>query len=119
MVVTGGSVSATAETPAAVGVVAGRERARALASTAATFGAPFLIVAGLALANGGSEPTQWGWVALLLLWIGATGVLLARLELGWLDVLFAGGLLALLGWVAASLLWTNDTSHTLDELQPV
>src|SRR3954452_514508 len=78
-----------------------------------------LMVAGLALANGGSEPTQWGWAALLLLWTGGTGVLLARLDLAWFDVAFLGGLVALLGWVALSLLWTNDVSHTLDEIQRV
>ena len=115
---TGGSVSATVDTPAVV-EVAGRERVRVLAGTVATVGAPLLVVAGLALANGGSEPTQWGWASLLLLWVGATGILLTRLELGWLDVMFLGGLLALLGWVAASLLWTNDVSHTLDEIERV
>ena len=104
---TGGSVSATVDTPAVV-EVAGRERVRVLAGTVATVGAPLLVVAGLALANGGSEPTQWGWASLLLLWVGATGILLTRLEFGWLDLMFLGGLLALLGWVAASLLWTND-----------
>ena len=117
-VVSGGSVSVAAETPAAV-QVPGRDRVRALAVTVATVGVPMLMVAGLALANGGSEPTQWGWAALLLLWTGATGVLLARLDLAWFDVAFLGGLVALLGWVALSLLWTNDVSHTLDEIQRV
>ncbi len=116
--VSGGSVSVAAETPAAVEAPA-RDRVRSLAVSAATVGVPMLIVAGLALANGGSEPTHWGWVALLLLWTGATGVLLARLELAWFDVLFLGGLIALLGWVTASLLWTDDVSHTLDEIQRV
>ncbi len=111
-------MSVAAETPVAVEVPA-RDRVRAIAVPAATVGVPMLLVAGLALANGGSEPTQWGWVALLLLWTGATGVLLTRLELAWFDVLFLGGLMALLGWVAASLLWTNDVSHTLDEIQRV
>ena len=117
-VVSGGSVIVAAEAPVAV-EVPGRDRVRALAGSVATVGAPLLIVAGLALANGGSEPTQWGWAALLLLWIGATGVLLARLELAWFDVAFLGGLVALLCWVAASLLWTSDVSHTLDEIQRV
>lgn len=116
--VDGSSVSVTADTPAAVDVP-GRARLRAIAVAAATTGVPLLLVAGLALANGGSEPTQWGWITLLLLWTGATGVLLARLELGLLDVLFLGGLVALLGWVAASLAWADDTSRALDELQRV
>jgi hypothetical protein len=107
-----------ADAPAAV-EVPGRDRVRTLAASAATVGAPLLVVAGLAFANGGSEPTHWGWAALLLLWIGATGVLLARLDLAWFDVAFLGGLIALLAWVAASLLWTNDVSHTIDEIERV
>ncbi len=111
-------MSVAAETPAAV-QAPGRDRVRASAVAVGTVGTPMLMVAGLALANGGSEPTQWGWATLLLLWAGTTGVLLSRLDLAWFDVVFLGGLVALLGWVAASLLWTNDVSHTLDEIQRV
>jgi O-antigen ligase len=89
---------------------------RAIAARGATVAVPFVVVLGLALANGGSEPTHWGWATLVLLWIGITAVVAGRLTLSYADLVFVGGFVALLAYMALGLLWTDDTSRTLDEL---
>jgi len=83
---------------------------------AAAYG--FLVVALVAASAGGYSQTTWGWAALATLWLGAV-VLLARerIELGALELVFAGGLALFGAWVAFSNLWTPSVPSTMREVQ--
>ena len=78
----------------------------------------FLVVALVAGSAGGYSQTTWGWAALATLWLGAV-VLLARerIELGALELVFAGGLALFGAWVAFSNLWTPSVPSTMREVQ--
>jgi hypothetical protein len=83
--------------------------------------APFTVAAAasvlLAIDNGGSLATTWGWAALALAWAAGLALVLregrvSRLELGWI-----GGLTALTAWTAASMLWTSSQTATALEVE--
>jgi O-antigen ligase len=73
-------------------------------------------VGALAFAEGGFEPTTWGWSALLLLWASATA-LLVRHEVGVsrLELAQLGALAALSAWTALSAVWSESLTLTLEE----
>ena len=76
----------------------------------------FLLIGGLAWANGGYFPVSWGWSGLALLWLAAIGLALGfKVEAGVLDWVFLGGLAGLTAWVFASLLWTSSVPETVLE----
>jgi O-antigen ligase len=97
------------EVAAAVRLRAGREDSIALAQAVGAA----VLAGGVGAANGGFFPTSWGWTALILAWVGIAalvvqqGIVLTRLELG-----FLGALIALTAWVWLSALWSAGTERT-------
>ena len=76
----------------------------------------FSAVAGVGAANGGYFPTAWGWTALVFFWALALVLLFrARLELGWSELVFCGGLFLLGGWIWLSTTWSESLPQSFLE----
>jgi O-antigen ligase len=91
---------------------------RAVAAAAAPAGVAFAAVAGVAAANGGYFPTDFGWAALAFLVAAMTAVLVGeRLELCRLDWLLVAGLAAIAGWTALSAAWSPGVAQPLLEAE--
>ncbi len=87
--------------------------ARGLVPVALTAGG---LVGGLAFANGGYFPVSWGWSGLALLWLVVIGLALGvAVDVGRLDWLFVGALMALTAWTFLSTLWTSSLPGTVLE----
>jgi O-Antigen ligase len=77
-----------------------------------------LVPAGLAFANGGYFPSEWGIAALLLLLAAVTALLLRdRVALGALDFAPAAALLLLGLWQLASLAWAPGPTEPVLEAE--
>jgi hypothetical protein len=77
-----------------------------------------LVPAGLAFANGGYFPTEWGLATLLLALAAATAVLLRdRIALGPLDLAPAAALAGLAVWQLLSLLWAPGPTEPVLEAE--
>jgi cytochrome c-type biogenesis protein CcmH/NrfG len=95
-----------------------RGRALGLARTAAPAFITFAAIVGLAAANGGYFPTDYGWAALGFLVLAATAVLLVeRVELGRLDWALLAGLAGLTLWVGLSAAWSTSLAQPLLEAE--
>jgi len=85
-------------------------------------GAPFLLallaVGGLAFANGGYDPTAWGWAAIGLAWAAAAALVLRDVrEATRLELLALGALAALACWAALSAWWSLSVPLSLLDAQ--
>ena len=77
-----------------------------------------LVPAGLAFANGGYFPTEWGLATLLLALAAATAILLRdRIALGPLDLAPAAALACLAAWQLLSLLWAPGPTEPVLEAE--
>ena len=75
-------------------------------------------VAATAAVDGGYFPVSWGWSALaLLLAAAATLIVAERIDVGRLDVVFAGALAALVAWVALSAAWSLSAPRSVLEAE--
>jgi hypothetical protein len=103
------SVGVRPRLPAAVGLGWGSTRSALLG---------FLVVAALAVSDGGYWPTAWGWSALALIWAAVLALLLRPdPRVGTVELAFLGALIALLGWIALSTAWTRSLTQTVLETQ--
>ena len=76
------------------------------------------VVGALAALDGGYFPVTWGWSALALLVVTATGVLLVGpIDAGRLDVVLVVGFAALAAWIGLSATWSDSVPRTLLELE--
>ncbi|HSO02318.1 MAG TPA: O-antigen ligase family protein, partial [Gaiellaceae bacterium] len=85
-------------------------------------GAPFLLallaVGGLAFANGGHDPTAWGWAAIGLAWAAAAALVLRDVRQATrLELLALGALAALACWAALSAWWSLSVPLSLLDAQ--
>ena len=72
--------------------------------------------AGLTAANGGFFPSSWNWCTLGLLWLALVAVVLrppARLH--FVEVAFAGAVVALASWTWFSILWSSNQTRSVLE----
>ncbi len=77
---------------------------------------PFVLLAGLALDNGGYDATTWGWSTLLpLVFLGVLLVTGQARRPGPLALAFLGLLAGLLVWTAVSVAWSLDVSQSVLE----
>ena len=79
--------------------------------------AAFLLVAGLAAAQGGYFPSSWGWGSLGAGWAAAIAILAGRPLPRGRAVLFLAGLTGFTAWTAISVVWSNSTTATALEVQ--
>lgn len=78
----------------------------------------FVVVGGLAGADGGYYPTTWGWAGTSLAWLAATALALrSRVSFSGIGLLFLAGLGALLAWTTLSAAWSASPTRTLLEAQ--
>jgi hypothetical protein len=76
----------------------------------------FVAVAALAFAEGGYEPTAWGWAALGLAWAGAAALLLRpEVAVSRLELVVLGTLGAFSAWTAFTAVWSESATLTLEE----
>jgi O-antigen ligase len=76
----------------------------------------FAAVAALAFAEGGFEPTAWGWAALGLAWAAAAALLIRRdVGISQLEVVQLVALAAFAGWTVLSVVWSESVPLTLEE----
>ena len=73
-------------------------------------------VATLAFADGGFDPTVWGWGALALAWVAAAALLLReRVDLSRLPLVQLAALAAFAVWTGLSAAWSDSVTLTLEE----
>ena len=78
----------------------------------------FAAVVGMASANGGYFPTEWGWAAIGFLLIAASSMLvLDRIALGRLEWTMLAGLGAFTLWVAVSISWSPSFAQPILETE--
>jgi hypothetical protein len=93
--------------------------ARVHAIDAGTLAAPaaFVLVAGLAAAQGGYFPSSWGWGSVGASWAVALAILAGRPLPRGRAALFLAALAALTAWTAISAVWSGSTTATALEVQ--
>jgi O-antigen ligase len=75
---------------------------------------PLALVGGLALDNGGFDPTSWGWSTLFPLVVLGTALVLGRPRSpNGLSLTFLGLLVALAAWTWFSVAWSNDVAASV------
>lgn len=86
---------------------------------AGTLAAPaaFVLVAGLAVVQGGYFPSSWGWGTVAASWAGALAILAGRPLPRGGAALFLAGLAAFTAWAAISVVWSSSTTATALEVQ--
>jgi O-Antigen ligase len=78
----------------------------------------FVVVVGLAFANGGFFPHTWTVASVGLFWLVALALLLGdEFELGTFDRAWLLLLMALIGWTALSVAWSGSTSVSTLEVR--
>lgn len=94
--------------------------ARAGWEAAAPAALAFVAVAGLAFANGGYFPTEWGWAAIAFLLVALAALIVReRLVVGRLTLGFLAGLALFDAWTGLSALWGPAPAPALLEAQRV
>jgi O-antigen ligase len=85
----------------------------------AAFALGSVLVGWVAADDGGWWPETWAWTALVTLGMSILVLILRDRALGWLDLMFVGGLLAFGVWTALSAFWSPSVPSTLDEAHRV
>jgi len=78
----------------------------------------FLVVVVVGSANGGYDPTAWGWSVLAFAWLAGIAFLLAgRGEVSRIELVFLGALALFVGWMALSIAWSSNVEASVLEVQ--
>jgi O-antigen ligase len=87
-------------------------------SRAATFATGFVLLATVALADGGYFRETWVWTTLALCALAWTALVLrARIEIGRLELAAIAALAGFVGWVALSAFWSPTPEATIEEAE--
>jgi hypothetical protein len=101
-----------------VGVATGHPRSFTFAprwrAPAFVFAVPLVSIVGVASANGGYNPTSFGWTALALVWIAIVGVIVRAPAWGVLDVTWIGLAVLLCVFFFTSAAWSSSTDSAWD-----
>jgi O-Antigen ligase len=87
-----------------------------LAPDLRAFVLPFALLVPVAADSGGYWPTSWGWVTLVLCWVGALVLVVGgTIRFTAWEAIAAVGLWLLLGWTLLSASWGSSTGRSLTE----